>query len=155
MKSAKSAGWAFMGWSFCLAVMLTIAHFVKVFVSGVKFLAGAVDVVSAVIWVVLVICLFYAIWGLSCGYNKNAWNVYAKRTDEDIRKGAAACCKNRALTRPPGYLDGRSNTRKLSFSKKAYFPRPLKCPKSPRIYRMYSAVHLAHPHIWVSISREK
>ena len=103
MKPARSAGWAFMGWSFCLAVMLTIAHFVKVFVSGVQVLADTVDVVSAVIWVVLVICLFYAIWGLSCGYNKNAWNAYAKRTDEDIRKGAAVACKKQGID-PPAWL---------------------------------------------------
>jgi len=91
MKSARSAGWEMVGWSVLQMAMLIICHFVKQVVGGLEILgirplSIAVDLVSVPIWIFLFLSLFYAAWGLRCGYSEQAWNNYAKQVQDDTKK---------------------------------------------------------------------
>jgi hypothetical protein len=108
MQSAKRAGWEMVCWSSLLILMLVITHFTKIAVSDVVILdirplAIAIGIISTPIWIALIICLFYSVWGLQCGYSQEAWNKYAKQCDDQTRAEIKKICAEENIA-PPNWL---------------------------------------------------
>jgi hypothetical protein len=90
MKFAKKAGWEMVVGSICLILCLIITHFTKmvfddVIILGVRPFAIAMDIISIPLWVFLAITLFYAVWGLLCGYDQTEWNNYVENSQRNDR----------------------------------------------------------------------
>jgi hypothetical protein len=57
-------------------------------------------------WILIafvVICLFYAVCGLICGYSQKSWNSYAESVDKADREGAIKACRDQGVE-PPVWL---------------------------------------------------
>ena len=52
----------------------------------------------------IAVCLFYAVWGLACGYSQKVWDSYAKSVDEANRQGAIKACREQGIE-PPAWLN--------------------------------------------------
>lgn len=101
MKSAKKAGYG------CLLGGVAFFPFAFVFrwlAIETKDLSVLPTMFMTFFWMLIaliVICLLYAGWGLICGYNKSAWNSYAKSVEESDRKGAVKACRDQGVEPPP------------------------------------------------------
>lgn len=57
-------------------------------------------------WILIAIIsvyLFYAVWGLACGYSQKAWGNYAESVDKTNREGAIKACREHGVE-PPEWL---------------------------------------------------
>ena len=103
MKSAKKAGYG------CLWGGIAFVPFAFVFrllAIETKDLPVLPTMCMFYFWILIAfiaVCLFYAVWGLACGYSQTAWNSYAKSVDEANKKGAIKACRDQGAG-PPAWL---------------------------------------------------
>ncbi len=100
MSSARSAGWLCLWGGLAFIPFAAAFRWLAVVTRSVPGLPGICTVLFWTVLGIVAICLAYAAWGLACGYNRTAWNAYARHAQKDTEKGAADACL-RAGVKPP------------------------------------------------------
>lgn len=103
MESAKKAGYG-CAWGGIAFIPVAFAfRWLAIETKGLPVLPTMCDFVFWTLIALISVCLFYAVWGLACGYSQKAWDNYARSVDEANRKDAIKACRESGLE-PPAWL---------------------------------------------------